>query len=144
MNVHFDTLDYANTLEAAGIQRPHAHAIAKVQAKALQDLVENELVTKDFLRGELTELRLELEGKIAATETRLEGRILASETKLDGKITSLESRMDAKFAELEFRLRDDFRKDFDSLRVQLRSLQYGGAIAAFAVSAAIMLSRLIR
>ena len=133
MTIHFDTLDYANTLEGAGIERKHAQALAQVQGKALQDLVANELVTKDYLRGELAEHRLLLEGKI-----------LASQTKLDSRINTLESKIDSRFAELEFSLRDEIRREGDALRLQMRSLQYGGALAAFVVSAAVMFSRLIK
>ena len=56
MIMHFDTLDYATTLEGAGITRAHAEVIAKVQAKALAELVANDLVTKDFLCSELTQV----------------------------------------------------------------------------------------
>ena len=122
MTVHFDTLDYANTLEGAGISRAHAEAIAKVQARALTDLVTTELVTKDFLRSELTQLETRLLGKIDKQGVDLRGEILQSETRMEAMI----------------------RRETDALRLQLRSLQFGGAIAAFAISVVILLSRLIK
>ena len=122
MTVHFDTLDYANTLEGAGMSRAHAQAIAKVQAKALADLVANDLVTKDFLRSELIQV-----------ETRLRGEITMLGTELRGGMLQLETRIEARL-----------RQEMDTLRLQLRSLQYGGTIAVFAISAVVLISRLIR
>lgn len=107
MNIRVDTLEYSNALEQAGIARPHAEAIAKLQARAIEDLVEHDLVTKDFLRSELSQL---------------------------------ESRIDSKLSQLELRMRDDMH----ALRAQLRALQYGGAIAMFALSIIVLLTRLIR
>ena len=60
MNIHVDTLDYANDLQKAGIQRAHAEAIAKLQARTVADLVERELVTKDHLKSELAQFESKL------------------------------------------------------------------------------------
>ena len=80
MTVHFDPLDYADTLEGAGLSRAHAEAIAKVQAKALADLVANDLVTKDFLRSELTQLETRSGGTTSRHDT-LSERTLSSGTR---------------------------------------------------------------
>jgi Protein of unknown function (DUF1640) len=177
MTVHFDTLDYANTLEGAGISRAHAEAIAKVQAKALADLVANDLVTKDFLRSELTQVETRLRGEIKALGTDLRGdtgklgtdlrgEIITLGTQLRGEISKLGTDMRGEIATLGTELRGEIsklgtdlrgemlqmetridariRQEMDVVRLQFRSLQYGGAIAAFAVSIVVLLSRLIK
>jgi hypothetical protein len=155
MTVHFDTLDYANTLEGAGISRAHAEAIAKVQAKALADLVANDLVTKEFLRSELTQTETRLRGEIGQLRTDLRGEIAKLGTELRGEIAQLGTVLRGEIAQLGIDLRGEnlqmetrtearSRQEMDALRLQLRSLQYGGAIAAFAISAVVLLSRLIK
>jgi hypothetical protein len=121
MNIHVDTLSYANDLERAGIARAHAEAIAKLQARAVKDLVDHELVTKDHLKSELAVLRSELDVKLNSLELSLKDEIRKETTGL----------------------RDEMRKEWSALQVQLRSLQYGGAIAAFALSLVVLFSRLI-
>jgi transposase len=144
MTVHFDTLDYANTLEGAGISRAHAEAIAKVQAKALTDLVANDLVTKDFLRSELTQTETRLRGEIAKLGMDLRGESGKLGTDLRGEIALLGTDLRGEMLQMETRIEARIRQEMDALRLQLRSLQYGGAIAAFAISAVVLLSRLIR
>lgn len=118
MNIHINTLDYTKDLEKAGIARPHAEAIAQLQARTVQDRVEHELVTKDHLRSELAVLRAEIK-----TDTL---------TSADGVRQELRQEIDG------------VNRRIDGLSVQLRSLQFGGAIAAFVISAVILLTRLIR
>jgi hypothetical protein len=144
MTVHFDTLDYANTLEGAGISRAHAEAIAKVQAKALADLVANDLVTKEFLRSELTQTETRLRGEIGQLRTDLRGEIAKLGTELRGEIAQLGIDLRGENLQMETRTEARSRQEMDALRLQLRSLQYGGAIAAFAISAVVLLSRLIK
>jgi hypothetical protein len=127
MNVRFDTLAYVNAMEAAagpGIPRPHAEAIAK----GLADLVDKDLVTRDFLRSELAVLRSEFKSEIAA----------------------LRAEFASQLAAVKAELRDEFRKEIGEVRkeiggleLQIRALQYGGAIAAFALGAVVLLTRLL-
>jgi hypothetical protein len=98
MNVRFDTLDYANAMEAAGIPRPHA------------DLVDKELVTRDFLRSELAVLKSDVASQIAGVKAEL---------------------------------RDEIRTEVGRLELQIRALQFGGAIAAFALGAVVLLTRIL-
>lgn len=107
MNIHVDTLEYANDLQRAGIERAHAEAIARLQAKTVTDLVDHELVTRDALKSELTQLEARLKVELAQQEARSERRM-------------------------------------DMQMLQIRSLQMGGAIAAFALGAVVMHSRLIK
>ena len=144
MTVHFDTLDYANTLEGAGISRAHAEAIAKVQARALTDLVTNELVTKDFLRSELTQLETRLLGKIEKQGVDLRGEISEQGVGLRAAINKQGVDLRGEILQSETRMEAMIRRETDALRLQLRSLQFGGAIAAFAISVVILLSRLIK
>lgn len=118
MNIHVDTLEYANDLQKAGIERAPAEAIAKLQAKTVADLIEHELVTRDHLKSELTQLEARVELKIGQSETRLRDEIRNESTAL--------------------------RRHMDTLMLQIRALQMGGAIAAFALGAIVMLSRLIK
>ena len=111
MNIHVDTLEYANDLQKAGIERPHAEAIAKLQARTVRDLVEHELVTKDHLKSELAQLEARLESKLR--------------DEIRNEPTNL-------------------RRQMDALMLQIRALQFGGAIAAFSIGAIVLLSRLIR
>lgn len=104
MNIQINTLDYANRLEQAGIARSHAEAIAKLRARAVNGLVEHELVTKETLRSELAQLEARLRTEIKADRSQH-----------------------------ELRLRDD-----------MHALQSGGAIAMFALSVPVVLTRLIR
>lgn len=117
MNVQVDTLEYATALEQAGIARPHAEAIAKLQARTVRDLVDHELVTKDFLKSELAELRSEM--------------------------AQLKSELRSEIAVSKSELRDEIRTQNNRLELQIRALQYGAAIAAFAISLVVLLSRLI-
>lgn len=107
MNIHVDTLEYANDLQRAGIERAHAEAIARLQAKTVTDLVDHELVTGDALKSELTQLEARLKVELAQQEARSDRRM-------------------------------------DMQMLQIRSLQMGGAIAAFALGAVVMHSRLIK
>ena len=107
MNIHVDTLEYANDLQKAGIERAHAEAIAKLQGRTVRDLVEHELVTKDYLKSELSQLESKLRDEIRSESTTL-------------------------------------RRQMDMQMVQIRALQLGGAIAAFAIGAIVLLARLIR
>jgi hypothetical protein len=118
MNIHVDTLEYTNVLVKAGIERAHAEAIAKLQAQSVKDLINHEVVTKDHLRSELGALELKLRDEI-----RSESAKLREEMRDQGA---------------------DHRRQMDTLMIQIRSLQLGGAIAAFAIGAVVLLSRLIR
>lgn len=118
MNIHVDTLEYANDLQKAGIERAHAEAIARLQARTVTDLVEHELVTKDNLKSELTQLETRLRAEMGQVEARLRDEIRSESTAQ--------------------------RRHTDALMIQIRALQFGGAIAAFAIGAIVLMARLIR
>ena len=132
MNIQVDTLEYATALEQAGIPRAHAEAIARLQARTVRDLVDHELVTKDFLRSELAQLRSELGSGLAASKSNIRSEFAA-----------FRSDLRLEFAAAKAELRDDIRTQFGRLELRLRALQYQVAIGAFAISLVVLLSRLI-
>lgn len=118
MNILVDTLDYSRDLEKAGMERAHAEAIARLQARAISELVEHELVTKEFLRSELVQLETKLRDEMRSNAS-------AARDDLRSEAATL-------------------RREVDTLMLQIRALQFGGAIAAFAISIIVLLSRFIR
>ena len=122
MNIHVDTLEYANDLQKAGIERAHAEAIAKLQARTVADLIEHELVTKDHLKSELAQLGARI---VAGLREEIRGVATSLREEIRNESTAN-------------------RRQTDALMLQFRALQFGGAIAAFAVGAIALLSRLIR
>ena len=69
---------------------------------------------------------------------------LVTKDHLKSELAQLETRLEA-------RLRDEIRNEslalrrhMDTLMLQIRALQLGGAIAAFAIGAIVMLTRFIR
>jgi hypothetical protein len=95
----------------------------------------DELVTKQFLRAELGDLRAELRGDIAALDAKLSSDIAALDAKLssdiaalDGKLGALDhklvsevARLDGGIAEFRAEMADRFRQ---------QTTMIGGAIAA--------------
>ena len=112
-----------------GMERPHAEAVAKLQAQTVKDLIDHELVTRDHLKSELESQELKLRDEIRGETAKLRDEIRD--------------------------LKDDFRRELnnestalrrhiDGVTIQIRALRVGGAIAAFAISAVVLLSRVIR
>ena len=60
------------------------------------------------------------------------------------EITQTKAELREEIRKSAFELRQDFRQDLDMIRLELRSLKYAAGIAAFAVSAVVVLARLIR
>ena len=118
MNVHVDTLEYAQMLEEAGMVRAHAEAVAKLQARTVKDLIDHELVTQDHLKAGLDSLETKLRDEIRSESAKLREEIRNEAT--------------------------NSRRQTDALMIQIRALQIGAGIAAFALSAILLLSRLIR
>ena len=70
MTVSFDTLAFAQQLEAAGIERQQAEAIAT----GARDMITAEVATK----GDLETLGAQLEKAIAQSEARMTARFMAA------------------------------------------------------------------
>ena len=129
MNVHVDTLEYAQMLEEAGMVRAHAEAVAKLQARTVKDLIDHELVTQDHLKAGLDSLETKLRDEIRSESAKLREEIRGESAKLREEI-----RAEA----------TNSRRQIDAVMIQIRALQIGAGIAAFALSAILLLSRLIR
>ncbi len=122
MNIHVDTLEYANVLVKSGMERAQAEAVAKLQAQTVKDLIDHELVTKDDLDVALTT-------RLGSLELKLRDEIRGEAAKLREEMRDM---------------RSDLERKMDTLMIQIRALQLGGAIGAFAIGAIVLLSRLIR
>ncbi len=81
MNAMLDTLKAAKAFEDAGFAKAQAETLAVTIAKAMSDTRED-LVTKDFLRGENAVLRSELRSEIAAVKNELIRWVLGSQVML--------------------------------------------------------------
>lgn len=133
MNIHVDTLEYANTLEKAGIARAHAEPIAKLQAQTVKGLIDHEIVTKDYLdtrlKSELGSLELKLRDEIRSESAKLHDEIRSESAKLrdEMRVTATETE-----------------RLFNTLMIQIRALQIGAGIAAFAIAAVVAMARMIR
>lgn len=151
MNIHVDTLEYSNMLVNAGMERAHAEAVAKLQAQTVKDLIDHELVTKDFLSAELKGLELKLRDEIRGEAAKLRDEHRSEAAKLRDEHRSESAKLRDEYrsesAKLREEMRDqgaDQRRQTEALMMQIRALQFGGAIAAFALGAITLLARLIR
>ena len=81
MNAMIDTLKVAKGFEDAGFAKAQAETLATTIAEATSASRED-LVTKDFLRGELAGLRGELRAEIANTKNELIRWMLGSQVML--------------------------------------------------------------
>ena len=88
----------------------------------------DELVTKQFLRAELGELRSELKGDIMALDSklgievaRLEGTFTSEVARLEGTLGTEVARLDGSIAGLRVEMADRFRQ---------QTTMFGGALAA--------------
>lgn len=93
-----------------------------MQAQTVKDLIDHEIVTRDYL------------------DTRLKSELGSLELKLRDEIRSESAK-----------LRDEMRgaateteRLFNTLMIQIRALQIGAGIAAFAIAAVVAMARLIR
>ena len=162
MNIHVDTLEYARDLQNAGIERAHAEAIARLQARTVADLIEHELVTKDLLRAELVILkseildelrgafsgfREEMRGETSSLREEVHGETTTLREEIRNESTSLREQMRNETTALREEIRNEStanRRQMDALMLQIRALQLSSGIAAFALGAVVLLARLIR
>lgn len=96
---HFDTLDYAKKLEAAGVPVRQA----ELQSQLLADVISDSVALPadiERIQAVLSEnmviSELKLSQKIEASESRLNQKIEASESRLNQKIEASESRLNQK------------------------------------------------
>ena len=162
MNIHVDTLEYANVLVKSGMERAQAEAVAKLQAQTVKDLIDHELVTKDDLEVALEKQTIQLQGEIRESEARLReeirgvagnlreeirGEVANLREEIRGEVANLREDIRKESGTLREEMRDmrsDLERKMDTLMIQIRALQLGGAIAAFAIGAIVLLTRLIK
>jgi len=90
MNV-YNPLDATQAMEAAGLERRQAEAIARVIGDS-----KNDLVTNDILTLKLDTLESRLDTKLDALESRLNTRTDALESRFETKMDALELRFETK------------------------------------------------
>lgn len=71
--IAFDTLAFANKLKGAGMSPVLAEVQAEEQGKIIQDLVTNQLVTKQDLKEELHILKMDMYGFTVKVATFIVG-----------------------------------------------------------------------
>ena len=81
MQAAIDTLKTARSFETAGFAKAQAEALATAMAEAMQSSRED-LVTKDFLKAELAELRGELRNEIVQSKNDMVRWLLGSQALL--------------------------------------------------------------
>ncbi len=151
MNIHVDTLEYAQMLEEAGMVRAHAEAVAKLQARTVKDLIDHALVTQDHLKAGLdsleTKLRDEIRGESSKLREEIRGESTTLRDEIRGESAKLRDEIRGESATLREEIRAEAtnsRRQIDAVMIQIRALQIGAGIAAFALSAILLLSRIIR
>jgi len=88
MNAQFDSLAYTNRLKNAGVDEKQA----EIQAEALLQVVNGQLLTKHDLR----EAKMELSQSIKGRRTELSQEIKAFEIKLVRRLRMLRQNLDKK------------------------------------------------
>jgi len=106
----FNSLIYANKLEAAGV--PEAQA--QVHALALAEVLDTQMVTK----ADLEAVNVGLNGRIDTVVVTLNARIDTVEANLTARIAASEARMEENLAQLEARIELKFEKQFAELQKQ--------------------------
>lgn len=92
----FDVISYMKRLQAAGV----TEAVATIQAEALAEVIENDLVTKKDLKDLSQELRTEMQ----LLEQRLDHKIDHQINQLDRRMDKLENQLDKVTYQLTIRL----------------------------------------
>jgi len=90
--ITFDTLKYANTLEAAGIPRAQAQAQVSVLAEVIQDQVKSAADNDKAI--------MRVEARLERFESRMEASLADLRHKINAKFVQLEQRMIIKLSAL--------------------------------------------
>lgn len=98
--ITFDTLTYANTLKAAGVESAIAEAHAKANAELFRGLIEDTLATKQ----DVLNLEQRLESKIDHLEHRLEDKIKILDHKLEDSIQKLHHKLEDNIQKLDHKI----------------------------------------
>jgi chromosome segregation ATPase len=123
----FDTLKYAESLQAAGIPEAQAKAHARAAADAY-DVQLQRLATKEDLRLMASELRGEMAG-LRGEMAELRGEMTELRSELRGEMTELRSELRGGMTAL----RGEVRSDISDLRSDLKLVKWIGVTTAAAV-----------
>lgn len=89
MTMAFRAVAYQETLQNAGV----SVEVARAHAKAMEEFVVGELVTRDYFRDHLDSKLVELSSKLVQVEDKFEGKLVSLEAKIDAKLSELELRI---------------------------------------------------
>ena len=106
----FDTLNYVESLEKAGVPGPQA----KAQAQALAVVLENhsdQLVTKE----DIGHLRDTMQASMKHLEERMEGRIDQLEERMEGRIVQVEEKINQRLEAQGMTLRQEIKESHQAL-----------------------------
>jgi len=98
----FDTLAYARTLAADGIERGQA----EVLAAAMRDCVIANLATNDFVQAVVQEAKTELNHKINEVKTELNHKIDEVRAEFNYKIDEVRAEFKQEITEVKHEIRD--------------------------------------
>ena len=93
--VAFDTLEFTETLKAAGVPDAQARAEVKAIGMALSQVINNQVATKDDIHG-LKEEIIKLDNKIDTAIKELDNKIDTATKGLDNKIDTAIKELDNK------------------------------------------------
>ena len=134
----FDTLKYAESLQAAGVPETQAKAHARAAADAY-DVQLQRLATKEDLRLATSELRgemAELRGEMAGLRSELRGEMTELRSELRSEMTELRGELHGEMTELRGELRGEMtglRGEISDLRSDLKLVKWIGLTTAAAV-----------
>ena len=91
-SMHFDTLDYAERLVAAGESREVASVHAQTMKSALVTL-SDDLVTRDYLDQRLAHFRVDMEQRFSEQDARIEQRFAEQDVRLEQRFSAIDTRL---------------------------------------------------
>ncbi len=130
----YDTLGTSRELEAAGMERRQAEAVATAIARR-----EGNLATKsdlNLLRTELKSLRTELKSDVSKVESdiaKVESDISSLRAKVESDISSLRTEVKSDISSLRTEVKSDISEVRSEMKAQFRWAISTQVIAAFAV-----------
>ena len=107
--IALDPMEFMQQLEASGMPRSQAEAVAKGYTAMLVHNLDA-LVTKDYLDTRFAEFESKMDLRFAEAENRTDGRFKELESKMDLRFADFESRMGLGFAEAENRTDGKFEE----------------------------------
>ncbi len=102
-----DTLSIARKLSSSGVKREQAEAIADVVADAA-DQQYGALATKDFVRGEISAVRGDMDSGFSAVHGKMDSEFSAVHGKMDSEISAVRGDMDSGFSAVHGKMDSEF------------------------------------